>query len=112
MMYFDFQTCYCTFNTSFGNNSNFYQFKVGRTCLSAVEQTKAEEPVFLYATVGNGVLTVLKIQNKAPDLQLTPSLELAYIAKSVAWSEFTYYLKYMGVITLKIKKKIVNVSKL
>lgn len=74
------------------------------TCLSVVEQTKAKEPVFLYATVRNGMLTVLKIQNKAPDLQLTPSLEPAYIAKSVAWSEATYYLKYMGFITLKIKK--------
>lgn len=51
-------------------------------CLSVVEQTKAEKPVFLYATVENGMLTVLKIQNKAPDLQLTPSLEPAYIAKS------------------------------
>ena len=27
------------------------------TCLSVVKQTKAEEPVFLYATVGNGMLT-------------------------------------------------------
>lgn len=73
------------------------------TSLSVVEQTKAEEPVFLYATVGNGMLTVLKIQNKAPDLQLTPSMEPAYIAKSVLWSEVMYYLKYMGFITLKIK---------
>lgn len=45
-----------------------------------VEQTKAEEPEFLYATVENGMLTVLKIQNKAPDLQLAPSLEPAHIA--------------------------------
>lgn len=46
-------------------------------CLSVVEQTKAEEPVFLYATVENGMLTALKIQNKAPDLQMTPSLKPA-----------------------------------
>lgn len=64
-------------------------------CLSVVEQTKAEKPVFLYATVENGMLTVLKIQNKAPDLQLTPSLEPAYIAKSAPWSEVTYYLRAM-----------------
>lgn len=28
------------------------------TSLSVVEHTKAEEPLFLYATVGNGMLTV------------------------------------------------------
>lgn len=66
------------------------------TCLSVVEQTKAEEPVFLYATVQNGMLTVLKIQNTAPALQLTPSLEPADIAKSVPWSEVMYYLKAMA----------------
>lgn len=53
------------------------------TSLSVVGQDKAEEPVLLNATVGNGMLSVLKIQNKAPDLQLTPSLEPAYIAKSI-----------------------------
>lgn len=47
------------------------------TCLSVVEQTKAEGPVFLYAAVENGMLTVLRIQSQAPDLQLTPSLEPA-----------------------------------
>lgn len=66
------------------------------TCLSVVEQTKAEEPVFLYATVRNGMLTILKIHNKAP------SLEQTYIAKPVAQSEIKYHLKYRGFITLNI----------
>lgn len=70
------------------------------------ELTKGQEPVFLYATVRNGMRTVLKIQNKAP------SLEQTYIAKPVARSDIKYYLKYMVFIILNIKKPIVNVSKL
>lgn len=64
------------------------------TCLSGVEQTKAKEPVFLYAAVENGMLTVLKIQNKVPDLQLTPSLKPAYTAVPCMIRGY-YHLKAM-----------------
>lgn len=81
------------------------------TCLSVVEQTKAKEPEFLYAAVENGMLTVLKIQNKAPDLHLTPSLELAYIAVIPTIRGYVLF-KNNGFLLTGKETIIVNVCKL